>query len=411
MEIILSGSSVDGNVRIPSDASIDSSKLKPIDDLIERIHDEYRTLCNIQTIVERYIPIMNEFWELSLPFRHNTDNDKSAAYNVKLENMIDTLNRLYGVSRTLIAVNVHKYTTSAWGHVYWNFFHLSSILILYAFQQKRIQSLLDFPTLVYNIDVILPCSICKAHYENVKYTHDVKNDIVKHMSFGSLVTGLMHFHNVITVNVDKTVQYADKPKRRLYGMADFALTYQCIEMADETIKLSTDYYRNYIDWQPPTHTLLSILFSTYCNVRYTRTSNQLKFMLYNHFRNEVDIGLKHTTALAYSENELRYQRLTPKQIKYVLMRSILLQLDETSMTEQQVRDNKLFNYAIVVLYKKYPEIVRNLMELNVSSSDLVDNLEDSSKISSTNVPNKMHLEKLLRAIERLDSESIELSRV
>lgn len=393
---------------IPKDSLIDESKLTAIDDLIDRVYNEYKTL-SIQTIVERYEPFMNEFWELSLPFRTQAYKEP---YNNLLENLINRINDLYGVVRTPMIVQAYKYSTTAWGHVYWSFLHLTSILLFYAFQEKRIRSLLDFPTIVYHIDVILPCSICETHYRQIKDSFDIKSDIIKHMSYGSVITYLMIFHNAITVNVDKTIQYANRPNRRLYGQADFALTYNCIEISDELVKKTTEYYNNYLDWQPSTHTLLSILFSTFHKVPFVRSSNHLKYKLYkSKFQNDLDLGLRFNQLLVYRDTEVAYQILTPKQVKYSLMRVLLLQLNETDLTEKQIQDNKLFNYSIIMLYKKYPDLITRLMNDNMIHAD-TDNLDgDSSKISSTITPNKAHIAKLLKSMTILDFETIEQSRL
>lgn len=90
-------------------------------------------------------------------------------------------------------------TVNDWGNVYWKFFHTSSILIQHAFGVGRLSNFLKYPSLLYNVDIILPCGICIEHYKTIKKS-PTNDTIIRNMSFGDLVGGTFRFHNLINSN-------------------------------------------------------------------------------------------------------------------------------------------------------------------------------------------------------------------
>lgn len=357
---------------LPNDEDIDDSYYKePFDKILKSTFEELKNL-NINYIVERYKPSLSEFYELSLMYRVNVKK-----YNAIFENFIETLCNLFKIQRQPMMVFPNKYSTKEWGNVYWEFLHLSSILLSYAYENGMINNLLKFPTLVYNIDSILLCPKCAYHYSIVKNSDDVKQ-VIKSMSFGSIMISLQIFHNIITANVDKTPDYANIKNRERFLISDFALKYKCIDIQSEFNKKSTNYLKSCIDWQPTTHVLLSIILSTYCSQPfYDRTSNLLKYKLYaknKHF-SEMDFTIRNADVRPIDNSDLIYISMTEKQIQYCLMRALLLQFQDTNMSHESIEQNNRLNSALIAIYKRYNDDIRQLVSENMREPEQLEQKE------------------------------------
>lgn len=371
-------------LNIPKNSEIDDAKLQPFDELLPLVAKEFANL-NITKICEAYKPILDEFYELSANYRHN-----KPVYNSYLEKFITEICDIYKIQRTMLLVHSDKYTTNDWGNVYWLFLHYSSILVNYAYEQGKITYFLNFPLIVYNIDSILPCSKCIGHYQQIKNSFNVKN-VIKQMAFGSNINGLLKFHNIITQNVDNTPEHVNRPNRPLFTHAKFAAKYQCIEMQSEKLQKSKVYEMTYVDWQPKIHNLLTIILATYCPQRYSRTSYNLKRIVYNADKsfNNINLNLNNFQFSIYTENELILNSLSSKQIKYCLMRAILQQFQDTSLTDDDLDQLSVYNEAILTLYHEHPEFVKKLIKLNLpdvvhqSENSYILSLEDRAKKRKT----------------------------
>lgn len=343
---------------IPKDEAIDDSVFKePMAKILKSIASELGTL-SIDHIVAEYQPIMSEFYELSAPYRAFARN-----YNEIFEAFLEKICKIYNITREDMYVQTAKYSTSDWGKVYWEFLHLSSILLSHAFETGLVDSLLGFPTLVYNIDGILPCSRCAHHYAAIKEGDDMKQ-VIKSMAFGSTMVSLQIFHNIVTANVDKTPDYANRPNRERFLLSDFALKYKCIDVQDENFKLAKDYVKSCIDWQPTTHVLFCIILSTYCSQpSFDRASNLLKHHLYaTHpaFGKSIVLA-KNANIRALDVADLAYQALTAKQIQYCLVRALLLQFQDTAVSDDDLAKNVRLNYALVTIYKTFNSEMKTIV--------------------------------------------------
>lgn len=368
---------------LPKDEDIDDSVFKDaFDKILQSVSNEMVEL-DIKYIINRYKPVLSEFYELSSMFRAGAKK-----YNVLFEKFINTLCNIYQIEREPMIVYPNKYSPKDWGNIYWEFLHLSSILLSFAFENGLIKTLLDFPTLVYNIDVILPCAKCAYHYSTIKNSDDVKQ-IIKSMSFGSIMISLQIFHNVITANVDKTPDYINVPNRDRFLISDFALKYKCIDVQSENTRKSTDYIRSCIDWQPTTHVLLSIILSTYCSQpSYDRVSNLLKYKLYaknKHFSN-IDLNVRNADVRPIDTSDIIYVSMTEKQIQYCLMRALILQFQDTNLKQEAIEQNKRLNFAIISMYKKYNDEIKNIVSNNLSNPDQAE-LRDSLLMKLEKVKN------------------------
>lgn len=352
---------------LPTDVNINETSFKrPFEDLANKISNEFKNL-NISTLVQEYELILSEFLELSRPFRMS--NPK---YNAIFEHLIDTLKMIYNININVMYVNMYKYTTSEWGNLYWKFLHLTSILLSHAFEWRHITSFLNFATIVYNIDLILPCSMCANHYRQIKYEDSIKG-VIKTIAFGSVMTGLQTFHNIITSNVDKTAEYRHRPKREPFYVANFAERYHCINVVDESLQKSSSYIKSNIDWQPTTHTLITIILSTYLSQSYTRVSSLLKRIAYKNesIFEDVDFGEQYPPTMMYQQQDFYFANLTKLQILYCLKNALLLQFQDTNVTPEDITNNSIFNQAILKFYNENAPIVQKLLEINNVSDNSI----------------------------------------
>lgn len=203
--------------------------------------------CNIDKIVKRYTNAMNEFLSFSARLR-----EASPKYNELLLNSINKINDVYNVQISEMLVRENMYDIPMWGNVYWQFLHLFSILVSDAFEKNMILDMIDFPTILFNIHLILPCPVCKSHYMDIKDTQLIRNAI-KEAAFGSPVYGTMVIHNIINKDI-----YSN---RKPFSLSDFALHYGCVERYNEKLVKSNRFVSSGIDWQPKSHAILTRLLS------------------------------------------------------------------------------------------------------------------------------------------------------
>lgn len=315
--------------------------------------------CNISQIVTAYKPILDEFCAVSEHLRST-----QTQYNEIFEKLIGVLCEEYDIKRDIMYVRLGNYGTNIWGNLYWRFLHLTSILLEHSMHENRINDPLDFPLLVYNIDHILPCPTCAQHYRQIKESADVKATI-KDMSFGMLMSGLQAFHNLVTQNVDKTLDYANMPNRAPFTMLDFARTYHCIERLPENILKSKIYVRPRLDWQPNTHRMLTIFYAIANKQTYSPSSDMLKLNLY-HCTNLASTVV--STSAAATESQ--------EKILSSINQAILMNVDEQVATGNA----QIYNQTIVEFYHAYPDYVRKLVEITFANVTDENKLRVKSKI-------------------------------
>lgn len=297
--------------------------------ILRRLFHESETESNaasIDDIVVKFQPALDEFYALTESLRA-----AQPEYNRVFARLIQTLQEEYPkLTVNPIFVRPSNYSTDLWGPVYWRFLHLASILVSHAFERQRIRDMLDLPTLVYNIDMILPCPMCAAHYQAIKQDSRVLLT-VKNMSFGSIVTYLQAFHNIVTENVDRTPEYANRPKRPIFTAIQFARTYGCLEIQPSGLLKSKSYVRCKIEWLPKLHRLLATLLALYRpNGRFLECSDELKATI--------------------EPNE---------SLLNELYAAITLDIDEKT-AYANLED---FNETVTEFYTSYPSVVRSLAAL------------------------------------------------
>lgn len=390
---------------VPDDNDISDYSIEPLNKLIcTKVQDEFREM-SMTSLVTEFANVASEFIELSARKR-----ELEPEYSKILMSFINQLCAVFKCRTIPMLADVNKYTTLQWGNVYWRFMHYSSILVGYAYEHKMICSFLDFATVVYQIHLILPCSMCRGHFLAIRDSQNVK-DAIKLIAFGMPVLGVHRFHNIITDNVDTvmTKMSAHQERRPPFLMSDFARTYKCIAFADETTKSSTTYVKTFFDWQPITHTLIATILMTYTRQSYLRASCFVK-TVYNAtigMENNRYVGEKQTmnnnnttatkttpysrsTTLTQTpkpapffiqspavrvfmthESDQVFVNLTPKQCKYLLMKALLLNFENTEYTAEMIRNNVELNSAIIEMYRRHPDTI-----LDLANRNLINGIED-----------------------------------
>lgn len=284
---------------------------------------------SIDDVVAMFQPVLDEFYALTESLRASQPD-----YNCVFTRLVQTLQDEYpALTVNLMFVRPSNYSTDLWGPVYWRFLHLASILVSYAFEKQRIRDMLDLPTLVYNIDLILPCPMCAAHYQAIKQDSRVLL-AVKNMSFGNIVSSLQTFHNIVTENVDRTPEYANRPKRPTFTSMQFARVYGCLEIPPPDLLKSKTYTRCKIEWLPKRHLLLATLLTLYRkDARFLDCSDELK---------------------SASTEQQPSERLMND-----LYSAITLDIDEKTA----YANLEEFNDTVTEFYTSYPDDVRSLASL------------------------------------------------
>lgn len=338
----------------------EESALQPLDKILNVVAKEFNSL-TITELIRTYNEILDLFMNYSESFRHaNTE------YNKDLEDIVNELCRIYNIKVNVMYVNVYSHTINEWGLIYWSFLHMTSILLTHAFSEHHIVDYMNFASIVYNIDMILPCQICIHHYRSIKSTPQVK-DIVKELAFGNIITGVHRFHNLITQNI---AEANHRPPPSPFLIVDFALRFQCIEQPETTIRSTKTYIRNFVDRQPTLHVILTILLSTYLKWPYALTSNHLKREIYTShpsFKNvSLDLRGEHK------------RELNTHQLRYALCKSILVQFQGTGITHELIESKPLYKMALDNLYVKFPNVIESLID---ERRQLLNDDDDSGEFS------------------------------
>lgn len=218
---------------------------------------------------------LDEFHALSAPLRA-----ANPAYDRMYQRLIGKFLESYPTLRlNVVYLNLGKYSVDRWGPVYWRFFHLSAILLLELFANHRVDDVLDYPSLLFNIDTILPCPTCAWHYQQIKRSESVLS-AVKEMSFARLVNGARYFHNLVTMHQNELPEFQSRPPRPPFTVLDYAERYGCLEDVPEDLVKTATYVRGWVDWQPPLHRRLTLFHAMRRSIPYAVASRRLKRVLY-----------------------------------------------------------------------------------------------------------------------------------
>lgn len=371
----------------PTDENIPEDLVRPLQSIYKQVRYEYENQCNIRRVAAIYARILGEFNDVSEPYRKT-----NPAYNRIYTNIVETLQRVYHIKPKVLYIRPHLYSVDKWGPLYWRFMHYTSILISVAMMTGKIRNLLDFPIFIYNINLILPCHKCIAHYLTVKESSDI-HAIIKMLSFGRLIYGVRLFHEAITKNIHQhelkerttmippTMGPDNVPPK--FTEMDFAELYGCGEWECNPYTEKTEgYFPSVVEWLAPTHMALTTLLAYYCNHNYKEISTVIKTKIY---RREIvrDISrpitphLIETMMPAYnyeihpmSRNDVLVHSLTAKQIEWCLAQAILMQIEDTILDDDYLTiDRHRYKRAIDRLYSQFPDEIRRIAECYFQSGN------------------------------------------
>lgn len=87
-----------------------------------------------------------------------------------------------------------------WGAIYWNFFHIITILYPKIPSEKHIQQAQIFLS---KIGDVIPCNLCRTHYKAI-YSKMPQN--INHLkSKENFLAWFIYFHNIVNENLKKKV--------------------------------------------------------------------------------------------------------------------------------------------------------------------------------------------------------------
>lgn len=336
--------------------------------LFSHISEEFKSL-TIREVISQYRNYLNEFLTISKNYRK-----ESSKYNKLLMVFIEKIGYLFDAAPepTSVYVRSNLYSVDDWGRVYWLFLHYCSILLTYAREKKMIDDVLGFPTIVRNIDCILPCPLCREHYRIIK-NNEAMMAIIKNMAFGDLMSGLMKFHIMVTKNISDT-QIPKPPQKLHFTLANFAEQFGCVELIDPSEKKTITYTSNLVDWQSKTHTYMCVVLS-YIEIPYLLSSNLIKMKLYarqsqfsllDHVFNKYQLKYCNYMSNTGSSGlivdlcaDISGDRVFSKFVTNLLFQQ---QTSESPQNMDFFLTASLFIEAVLYFYEKYPNIILESMK-------------------------------------------------
>lgn len=238
---------------------------------------------SVDDLLQEFQGTLDEFHALSQPLR-----SANTAYDAAYQRMIAKFLECYPtLNLNVVYLNLSKYSVDRWGPVYWRFFHLSAILLLELFSKHRVDDVMDYPTLLYNVDVILPCPTCAWHYLQIKRSDGILTAI-KETSFARLMNGARYFHNLVTMHQNELPEFQNRPARPPFTVLDYAERYGCLEEVPDDLVKTTSYVRGWVDWQPPLHRQISLFYAMRRSIPYALASRHLKRVVYENRRESDD---------------------------------------------------------------------------------------------------------------------------
>lgn len=256
-------------------------------------------------------------------------------YRERLSRFISFLKTAFDLPTEVMLVQSGKYMTDMWGPLYWSFLHYASILLQHALYAGLADDVKDFPTLVYNIEMMLPCGICISHYSGIKRRNSNVLYAIKLISFGHVVQGVYQFHGAIAENIHRQRRDANASAFRPFTPIDFARLYGCYPLttvADGEHK-SSAYSQPIVDRQTPLHLSVSLIVVIRYGVSYSRVSNYLK-RAYGLAR------ASYPAPPAYTVEDERFERDTTLYDLYDAVIAGLRQRPESARPKSESDDDK-----------------------------------------------------------------------
>lgn len=334
---------------------------------------------SIRTVVDVYAPAASYFCAFvsaTVPSDPDRQEEPASRYGHLLEQFVQTLERAYAFTRPVMLVSVAAHTTEQWGAVYWQFLHLSSVLVEYGHAHALFRGTLHLATLLYNLDLVLPCAVCTGHYLLIKETAPVL-DCVREVAFGDCVIGVHRFHSLVTHNIAVTQRGAPPGSVAPFRIADFAFRYGFISLHDEHRLVTDRYIQPRVDWQPPTHVALSVLLAAYCAQPYQRASNALKTRLYPTAPETVptlrtqQVPHPWSAVREFQATDRLFAQLGPHQLAHCLGRMLMLKLDghATGMQPAHALSQPTLMRSFAHLARHFPDLLRAVADAHIPNAE------------------------------------------
>lgn len=226
-------------------------------------------------------------------FKLNTNIPK--IYKNYVYGMINTIKETYNIIPEKYYIVKELMDVPYWGNAIWSFLHISSFLIQHGLKTQRIKFTLDLPTILFNIEDMLPCPICISHYLPIKLNPNIYDKLEK-MSYGLCVLGVYEFHNIISENIAKS----NNTEFKAFSTMDFLLYYNVLPTYITKIEF-TNYSTSGLlileIEQIVTVVLAKLIFSS---VDFIKLSKKVKEININKLRdvneilfNRVNLDVKH----------------------------------------------------------------------------------------------------------------------
>jgi len=188
-------------------------------------------------------------------------------YHKKLKHLIASMRNLYPIliPNDLIMVNPNVYTVNDWGKLYWRFMHYTAIVLQYSIFNNKLDNLLDFPLIIYNVDEILPCSICAGHYiGQTKKSTKVRVTIMNLIVHGFIAEGIYLFHREINNSIDH--KKINSPK---YLLQMYTIEYNTTLVTLKKEKIYTEFQKVPLLFTNDYYSQILILLECSVDFKYT----------------------------------------------------------------------------------------------------------------------------------------------
>lgn len=259
---------------------------KKVEQFKHYITNKQKTI-NINVIIEHYQPIVNTFNSYLNTIQLNE------IFKSKLVKFINKLIEVYEIPTQPVLIVPHFYDdVDNWGRLVWTFLHYSSILFQYAKNKNLIKNEVSLSYIIYNLNFLIQCSICKAHYLQLK---DDKNNKLKpitiSLSYGFIIYEIFHLHTIISLN---KAQYRKIPYVH-FSIFDFLLKYKCLpnlpdylyDSNDEIAKIHDKYINLPINFYDESTSHLIIILYLYLSSTHSKiTLNNLLSSIENWYNNK-----------------------------------------------------------------------------------------------------------------------------
>lgn len=147
-------------------------------------------------------------WERAVANFQQVIAGKNSKWEKRVETVVDYLKER--VIQPTDLLDVTNLTTNVWGPIYWDFLHLSSILLQYKlcrmkqYTIEKIKPFIDFCVLVINLDKGLICGVCAHNYLRFKTEYPTALDHLKKiLCSGNFIYAIHLLHNIVNEKLDK----------------------------------------------------------------------------------------------------------------------------------------------------------------------------------------------------------------